>query len=126
MTPGEVVWFCNHKYGETAWMIEDKNWIYLYTLSSKWLIKKNDFHRFGKYTLFHSNHIEGEGYHIQKQGHDLDFLVYEAVSHDAVEKSRRLNFLDFKKSWEMYKYGQELFEQVQTFNFLCGSDLSAD
>ena len=123
MTPSEVVWFCNHKYGETAWLIEDKDYIYLYTLYSKWLIRKNDFKRFGKYTLFHSNSIEGKGYHIQKQGHDLDFLIYCAVVHDAVERNKRIEFVDFKRNWDMYQYGQQLWESVQCFNFLAGNDL---
>ena len=123
MTPSEVVWFCNHKYGEIAYMTEDNDWVYLYTLHSKWLIKKSDFSRFGRYTLFHSNCAEGEGYHIQKQGHDLDFLVYSAIVHDAVERSKRIEFVDFKRKWDMYQYGQQLWESVQCFNFLAGNDL---
>lgn len=47
MTIDEVVGFCNHLYGETSWFLEDKEWVYLFTLRSKWLIKKNDYKRFG-------------------------------------------------------------------------------
>lgn len=118
MTPLEVVYFCNHKYGESAYVVEDDNWVYLFTRYSKWLIKKSDFKNFGKYTLFHSNNDKGNGYHIQKHGRDLDFLVYEAVCHDAIEREKRLSFTDFKRSWELYIYGQMLYESVCSFEFL--------
>ena len=125
MTIDEVVGFCNHLYGETAWVIEDNNWIYLFTLYSKWLIKKSDYERFGFYTLFHFNEVEGKNYHIQKRG-NIDFLVYEAICHDASEKSTRLKFTDFLKAWSLFKYGQQLYESVQTFNFLAGEELSGN
>ena len=70
MTIDEVVGFCNHLYGETAWFLENKEWIYLFTLRSKWLIKKSDYNRFGFYTLFHFNEVEGQNYHPQKRSHE--------------------------------------------------------
>ena len=120
MTVDEVVGFCNHLYGETAWVIEDNNWIYLFTLYSKWLIKKSDYERFGIYTLFHFNTISGKNYHAQKRGRALDFLIYEAICHDATKKDERLKFSDFLKAWDKFKYGQQLIESTQTFNFLAG------
>lgn len=126
MTPDEVVGFCNHLYGETSWFLEDKEWIYLFTLRSKWLIKKNDYKRFGFYTLFHFNETEGQNYHPQKQSHSLDFLIYEAICHDATKKEERYKFSDFLKAWDIFKYGQQLFENTQTFNFLAGEELSGN
>jgi hypothetical protein len=88
-------------------------------------IKKNDYKRFGFYTLFHFNEVEGENYHVQKRG-NVDFLIYEAICHDVSEKSVRLKFTDFLKAWSLFKYGQQLYESVQTFNFLAGEELSGN
>lgn len=82
--------------------------------------KKNDYKRFGFYTLFHFNEIEDKNYHPQKRSHSLDFLIYEAICHDATKKEERYKFSEFLKAWDTFKYGQQLFENTQTFNFLCG------
>ena len=64
MTVQEVVWFINHKYGEQAYVVETEKEIFLFSLKSKWIIKKSDFKHFHTYTLFHFNDVEREHYHV--------------------------------------------------------------
>ena len=121
MTIDDVVGFCNHLYGETAWLLEDKECIYLFTLRSKWFIRKSDYKRFGFYTLYHFNEKERQHYHPQKRNPCLNFLIYEAICHDAAEKEERFKFSDFLKAWDIFEYGQRLYESTQIFNFLAGN-----
>ena len=46
MTPEEVVWFANHKYGENAYLIESETELLILTARSKWRILLNDLRRF--------------------------------------------------------------------------------
>jgi hypothetical protein len=52
MTPEEVVWFINHKYGEQAYLVETDEQILIFSRVSKWVIFKKDFTKFHIYTLF--------------------------------------------------------------------------
>ena len=120
MTPDEVVWFANHKYGECAYLIEYGNEMMILTTKSKWRILLNDLHRFGHYTLFHLNHATDRvHYHKQCESRDLDYLVYYAIRHDL---DLPCDMREFERLWEMYCRGRELEESVAIFEFLSEGD----
>lgn len=120
MTPDEVVWFANHKYGECAYLIEYGNEMIILTAKSKWRILLNDLHRFGHYTLFHLNHATDRVYyHKQCESRDLDFLIYYAIRHDL---NIPCDMREFERLWNMYCLGRELEESVAAFEFLSMED----
>lgn len=120
MTPEEVVWFANHKYGENAYLIESETELLILTARSKWRILLNDLRRFGYYTLFHLNHATDMiYYHKQCTSRDLDFLVYYAVRHDL---DIPCDMKEFERLWQMYCLGRELEESIATFEFFSTED----
>lgn len=120
MTINEVVFFLNHKHGETAYVIQENRELIIYTSKSKWRIMLDDFVRFNRYTLIHSNHAYNEGYfHNQCSSVSLDYLVYYAITHDL---GLPYDWKEFQRLWEMYKLGRELEESCSRWAFLCGED----
>lgn len=121
MTIDQVVEYANHKYGEIAYLIETDTVISLYTSKGIWKILKNDLKRFGHYTLCHKNHYhDTDYYHRQCTSMNLPFLVYYAVMHDYGQVSYgRDAWKQFQYDYEMFCYGQRLFESCATFNFFC-------
>lgn len=118
MTIDEVVFFANHRFGETAYLIEDNNEFLLFTAQSKWRILKKDFSRFHKYILYHSNNTTMEGFHRQKDGVSLDFLIFDAIRHDN-NAMNGISWEEFHRLWGMYLLGREVESRAATFNFLC-------
>ena len=57
MTIDEVVRFANHKYGECAYVVKSKTELRIFTTKSQWYIFLKDMPRFGKYSLYHINHM---------------------------------------------------------------------
>lgn len=124
MTAEQVVWFANHKYGESAYYFRSETEIQIWTAKSKWRILLNDLHRFGHYTLFHLNHAtDGIHYHKQSQSRSLDFLAYYAVMHDLEDYPYgKKEWLEFQRLWDMYCLGRELEESCARFAFLSEED----
>jgi hypothetical protein len=125
MTVQEVVWFMNHKYGEQAYVVETEKEIFLFSLKSKWIIKKSDFKHFRTYTLFHFNDVEREHYHVQLKSQNLDYLVYQAIAHD----NDNIPYSDkdwkrFNEMWDMYLLGREIEGRAAAWDWLCGNILS--
>lgn len=121
MTVQEVVWFMNHKYGEQAYVVETKKEILLFSLKSKWIIKKSDFKHFHTYTLFHFNDVEREHYHVQLKSQNLDYLVYQAIAHDNENIPYSNNdWKQFNEMWNMYLLGREIEGRVAAWDWLCG------
>ena len=123
MTPDEVVWFINHKYGEQAYIVETNEEILIFSRTSKWIIFKKDFSKFHIYTLFHFNDIERKHYHIQNRSGNIDYLVFQAVMHD--NKNNHIDWLEFKRLWEMYLLGREIEERATKWEWLAGNGLVA-
>jgi len=119
MTAQEVVWFINHKYGEQAYIVETGNRIFLFSLKSKWFIKKTDYQRFHYYTLFHFNDVEREHYHVQMKSKDLDYLVYQAIAHDNdnIPYSKE-DWKQFNEKWNMYLLGREIESRAAAWDWL--------
>jgi hypothetical protein len=116
MSPQEVVWFINHKFGEQAYLVEDNDKIVILSLKSKWIIFKKDFARFHTYTLFHFNDVEREHYHVQNKSQNIDYLVYIALMHDNGGKYSA--WKQFCESWELFKLGREIESRAAAWNFI--------
>ena len=116
MSPQEVVWFVNHKFGEQAYLVENDEKITILTLKSKWVIFKKDFSRFHIYTLFHFNDEEREHYHIQNKSRNIDYLVYIALTHD--NGGRYSEWKQFCENWELFKLGREIESRASAWNFI--------
>lgn len=120
MTVQEVVWFMNHKYGEQAYVVETKKEILLFSLKSKWIIKKSDFKHFRTYILFHFNDVEREHYHVQLKSQNLDYLVYQAIAHDNENIPYSNNdWKQFNEMWNMYLLGREVEGRAAAWDWLC-------
>lgn len=117
MTSSEVVWFINHKYGEQAYVVETETQVLIFTAKSKWIVQKDDYKRFGFYTLFHSNSNKGKGFHVQMRGRHIDFLVWCAITHDMNDFYEIKRWDDFVKSWELYLLGRECEERAAIFQW---------
>lgn len=117
MTAQEVEWFINHIYGEQAYVVETEKQILIFTAKSKWIVQKTDYNRFRFYTLFHSNNVQGYGYHVQMRNKNIDYLVYCAIMHDAELPQ---NWSDFLNRWELYCLGVEVKERAAIFQWLSG------
>ena len=117
LTAREVVFFANHKFGEVAYLVEDKDEYLLMTSNSKWRIIKKDFSRFNYYVLYHSNNKTLEGFHRQSKGINIDFLIFDAIRHDSAELNG-ISWEEFNRLWEMFIYGRELESSLATFNYL--------
>ena len=118
MTIYDVVYFAHHKFGDVAYLVEDKNEYILMTSSSKWKILKNDFPRFHCYVLYHSNNLSLGGFHRQSKGNNISFLIFDAIRHDSPEMNK-LSWEEFNYLWDMFLFGRELEASIATFNFLC-------
>ena len=117
MTVDEVVWFANHKYGECAYEVKSKTELRIFTSKSQWIIFLRDMPRFGKYTLYHINHMtDKEHFHRQCYGYHLDFLVYYAIRHD-LDLPCDMN--EFMRLYEMWKLGREVEESIAAWEFFC-------
>lgn len=127
MTPQDVVWYANHKYGELAYMVETDNAYLIFTEHSQWCIYKNDKERFGTYTLYHRNYADGapEGFHPQFKIPNCSLLTYIAVMHDKCKKNAipgvdgDIHGYDkFQDAWHLYLLGREIEERAATWDFL--------
>ena len=120
MKPDEVISFCNHKYGERAYYLENVDEIIIYTEKSIWRILKKDYTRFGLYSLKHLNYKKNDNtYHKQFESTNLNYLVYYCYMHDYEKQSYGIeDFYKFLKSYEMFCYGRELYSSCMTFQFL--------
>lgn len=116
MTAQEVVFFANLKFGEVAYLVEDKDEYLLMTSNSKWRIIKRDFSRFHCYTLYHSNSIEG--FHKQQRNPKVEFLIFDAIRHDTPSMSK-VSWEEFNRLWEMFLYGREIESRVAAFEWFC-------
>ena len=114
----DVVYFANHKFGEIAYLVEDKDKYLLMTSSSKWKILKDDFPRFHCYVLYHSNNLSLEGFHRQSIGTNLSFLIFDAIRHDSPEMNK-MSWEEFNRLWDMFLFGRKLEASMAAFNFLC-------
>ena len=114
MTPEEVVWFINHKYGEQAYLIETDKQILIFSRVSKWVIFKKDFIKFHIYTLFHFNDTEREHYHVQDRSTNLDYLVFRAIIHDY----KFIDWKEFQQSWELFLLGREVESRVAAWEWI--------
>lgn len=127
MTPYEIVWFINHKYGEQAYIIEDEKEIKIFTAKSIWRIFKSDYFKFNGYYLYHSNNTSGIGFHNQNnhKSSDVNWLIWYAVLHDSDVNIAytKENYEKFQQSYSLYLYGQKLYESCCQFAFLSGSNL---
>lgn len=127
MTPYEIVWFMNHKYGEQAYIIEDEKEIKIFTAKSIWRIFKSDYFKFNGYYLYHSNNTSGIGFHNQNnyKSNDVNWLIWYAVLHDSDVNIAytKENYEKFQHSYSLYLYGQKLYESCCQFAFLSGSNL---
>lgn len=126
MTPQEVVWFFNHKYGEKAYVIENDTHVHIFTPKSKWQIIKADYPRFKEYTLYHWSTKAGKGYHKQMKGRNLDYLVFCACFHDEEKCVFPRDFTEFRRRWDLYNYGQQLAESCMRFAWLSGEEFHND
>ena len=126
MTPQEVIWFINHKYKERAYLVENEAELRIFTKESVWRIFKSDWQCYGGYYLYHSNKIYGSGYHRQGGlAKNLARIVWYAALHDSLDLTfpRDYNhWADFNKSFELYSYGQHLWESCCRFAFLAGEE----
>ena len=127
MTPAEIVRFINHKYGEQAYIVDDGKEIRIFTAKSVWRIFKTDYSKFHGYYLYHSNNKSGSGFHNQgnhKSG-DINWLVWYAILHDSDVNIAytKENYEKFQRGYNLYTYGQKLYESCCQFAFLSGSDL---
>ena len=118
LTAREVVFFANLKFGEVAYLVEDKDEYLLMTSNSKWRIIKKDFSRFNYYVLYHSNNLSLEGFHRQSKGTNLAFLIFDAIRHDSPEMNK-MSWEEFNYLWDMFLFGRKLEASMATFNFLC-------
>ena len=114
----DIIFFCNHKYGEVCYLVEDEKEILLLTSKNKWKIIKADFSRFHRWFLYHSNYPVREGYHRQSSNVNLDFLIFDAIRHDTPQMEY-ISWEKFKYLWDMYCYGREIESSIAAFNFLC-------
>lgn len=120
MNASEVVWFLNHKYGETAALEETSDAFIIYTSKSDWKIFKSDFKRFGRYALYHSNNCEGKNHHLQMYGYTVPYLIYCAITHDLPQIfGDRKSWDAFQESWQRYLYGQQLWKSVIKWDEEC-------
>lgn len=115
VTAHEVEWFINHKYGEQAYVVETEKQIFIFTAKSKWIVQKTDYNRFRFYTLFHSNNVQGSGYHVQMRGKHVDYLIYCAIMHD---NGLEQDWNKFYKQWELYCLGRKIEERAAQFSWL--------
>lgn len=118
LTAREVVFFANLKFGEVAYLVEDKDEYLLMTSNSKWRIIKKDFSRFNYYVLYHSNNKTLEGFHRQSKGINVDFLIFDAIRHDTPSMSE-LPWEEFNRLWGMFLYGRELESSIAAFEWFC-------
>lgn len=120
MTISEVVWFINHKYGDSVYLEEFESFYEIYTKKSKWRIYKNDFAIFHYYRLYHFNNTYGKHYHVQSNGNSIQYLIWRAAMHDISNiVPERSAFNNFLKNYENYLYGQKLWNNVIKFNDEC-------
>lgn len=124
MTIEEVVFFINHKYGEQIYIVDTNKELRIFTTKSQWKIIYADKIRFGQYTLFHFNNIQGYGMHVQMKANDLSFLVYQAAAHDNTEIFPfAKDWKNFKENWNLYLLGRECEERAAAWDWLCGKEL---
>ena len=114
MTPEEVVWFINHKYGEQAYLVETDEQILIFSRVSKWVIFKKDFTKFHIYTLFNFNDTEREHYHVQDRSINLDYLVFRAIVHDG----KYIGWKEFCQNWELFLLGREIESRVAAWEWI--------
>ena len=98
MTPAEIVWFINHKYGEQAYIVDDGKEIRIFTAKSIWRI---DYSKFHGYYLYHSNNKSGTGFHNQNnhKSDDVNWLVWYAILHDS-----DINIAYTKENYEEFQW----------------------
>ena len=113
MTIDDVVYFANHKFGEIAYLVEDKDKYLLMTSSSKWKILKDDFPRFHCYVLYHSNNLSLEGFHRQSIGTNLAFLIFDAIRHDSPEMNK-MSWEEFSKLAKSHKQNERILSSGDT------------
>lgn len=125
MTIDEVVNFFNSFYGKQAYLYETQKEIRILTNKSVWRIFKDDYIKFGGYYLYHSNNSYGKGFHRQNTTKisNLTRLVWYAITHDSDNTALCHNFEDFQRKYEMFLYGQRLWESCCCFAFLSGETL---
>lgn len=123
MTPSEVIWFINHKYGERAYLVESETEYRIFTQESVWRIFKSDWQHYKGYYLYHSNKLRGSGYHRQGEiSRELSKLIWYVALHDSYDLTFVRDWLAFNKSWRLYCYGQRLYESCYRFAFLAGEE----
>ena len=120
MTVDQVIWFANHKYGESAYWYRKDNEIIVLTAKSKWRILLSDMARFNHYTLYHINHkTDRIYYHRQCESKDISYLVYYAVLHDL---NQPYDWHKFQDMYDLYCLGQQLADSCNQFAFLAGEE----
>lgn len=128
MTADDVVNFFNSFYGEQVYLYETQKEIRILTNKSAWRIFKDDYIKFGGYYLYHLNQKYGKGYHRQNETRisNLAKLVWYAITHDSDNSELYHNFEDFQHKYELFLYGQRLWESCCCFAFLSGESLEKE
>ena len=134
MTPNEVVWYANHKYGEMAYMVETKDAYLIFTTESQWRIYKKDKERFGTYCLYHMNHVDGteKGFHVQCKLPNCSCLTYIAVMHDKCKRKQlplkgdMNEYNDFQNQWHIFRLGRDIESDIAAWDYMTKDVIECD